>query len=304
MSSINPLPRPLTPPREDEEIVLYRPVWLSIAIETGLLMVAMLAVVVVDEFVGVPVPTDWRPLLNFGILLSPVILWVVFTWWAEQRVPEPRLQLITLFIVTALSANAIGMPVENGLLAPEDWLAQQSTLNRILGTTLSVAILHEFIKYLVLRYAVWPQHVRIRQDIIVYAVTVALAYATVVNLDFWLTNPIATPESMFLQVFKTYSQHLVASLILGFALTETQFGNAPALVMPVFLTSSAFVVGFATGLRIDFTNTVIGITISSPRLLFGALFSSAFYLGFISVLYFFFSVTARRADARLLQQGS
>jgi hypothetical protein len=295
-------PRLITPPREEEEVYPYRRAWRSVAIESGILLGLMLVSYVLVNFLGVSVPENSRLALNIVLALLPAVLWFIFSRWPEDRALEPRRRLATTFFVSALVANAIGIPLLNDFIQPASWLSMESTLTRILGYMATVAVVQEVLKYIVLRYIVWPDYYRTRTDSVAYGAAGAIGYAVVVNLHFVGANPDANIDSMTLQVFAITSLHLVGSMYIAYGLSETLFSSALSFLMPGMLVAGTFINGIALAMRPTFLNATLGLTLSEQRTIFGLLFSIILYTGSMMVIIFLFNVAERREKDRLSSQ--
>ena len=156
-------------------------------------------------------------------------------------------------------ANAIGTPLINTIFEPNAWLPLQSDVNRILGYMLTVGTLQEFLKYLVLRYIVYPDYYRVRTDAIAYGVATAIAYALVINLNYVLANPTAAPDVAILRIFAVVAVQLVGSVVVAFGLSETFFSDALSFFMPMMIVLAAFLSGIAIAMRSSFMNAVLGL---------------------------------------------
>lgn len=295
-------PRLITPPKEEEEIYPYRRAWRSIFLESGTVLGMMLVIFVLVNFIGLDIPLEFREYANVILALMPAILWMGFSRIPENSALEPRRRLLTTFTVTALVANAIGIPLVNTIFEPDAWLPLQSNLNRILGYTLTVGVLHEFLKYLVLRYIVYPDYFRIRTDAIAYGAATAIAYATVINVTYVLANPTAAPDVVIMRVFAVLSIQIVGSIIVAFGLSETLFSNALSFFMPMMIMLSALLAGMAITLRASFLNATLELTISSQREIVGLLFSIIFYLVPMAIFFFLFSITEQREQDKIIGQ--
>lgn len=295
-------PRLITPPREEEEIYPYRRAWRSIFIETGTVMGMMVVIFVLVNFLGLGIPVEFRLYSNIFLAISPTILWLLFSRVPENDVIEPRRRLLTTFTVTALVANAIGIPLINTVFEPSAWLPLQSGANRILGYMLTVGILQEFLKYLVLRYIVWPDYYRIRTDALAYGAATATAYAMVISLNFVLANPTAASDVVMMRVFAVLSVQVVGSIIIAFGLSETLFSDALSFFMPMMIILASLLAGVAIALRSSFLNATLSLTVSAQKEIFGLLFSVMFYFIPMAVFFFLFNITERREQDKIIGQ--
>jgi hypothetical protein len=295
-------PRLITPPKEEEEIYPYRPAWRSVFIETGILTILLLVFYVVFELLGTTVPAQALFPFNLILVLVPTLLWLIFSRVPEGAAVEPRRRLLTTFVVTALVTNAVAIPLLDKVLQPDEWLSTASPVNRIIGYTTTVAILQEFLKYLVLRYIVWPGYYRVPADAIAYGAATAVAYAMVANLNFLFQNPTATPDAVMLRVFATTTMSIVGSIIIAYGLSETQFSNSLSFLLPFMVFLAAVVNGFALPMRSTFMRAILTLTPSSERTIFGILFALIVYVLPMATMYFLFSVSARREQDKVTGQ--
>ncbi|MDQ7024789.1 MAG: PrsW family glutamic-type intramembrane protease [Anaerolineae bacterium] len=295
-------PQLITPPKEEEEIYPYRRAWRSVFIETGILTILLLVFFVLFNLLGITVPQRLLLPFNLLIVLLPTLLWLVFSRVPERLVVEPRRRLLTTFVVTALVANAIGIPLLDNVLQPNDWLPLASTLNRIMGYTTTVAILQEFLKYLVIRYIVWPEYYRVRTDAIAYGAASGVAYAMVISLNYLFQNPMATPDAIMLRVFATTTLNIVGSVIVAYGLAESQFSNALSFLLPITVLLAAIVNGIAIAMRPTFMKATLGLTISAEKTIFGVIFALILYIVPIVTLLFLFNVSERREQDKLAGQ--
>lgn len=300
MTSYNP--RLITPPKEEEEIYPYRRAWRSVFIESGILMGMLLIFFVAFNYLGISLAGNNLIAVNVTLAISPALLWIIFSRVPENNVVEPRRRLLTIFTVTALVANAVGIPLLNAVFQPNEWLPLQSALNRIIGYTVTVGILQEFLKYLVLRYIVWPDYYRVRTDAIAYGAATAVAYAMVVNLNYVLNNPSAASDVVMLRVFANTAIQIVGSIVIAFGLSETRFNSALSFLLPIMVVLAASLTGIAIPMRAQFMNAGLGLTISGQREIFGLIFSIIFYVAPMAVMFFLFSITERREQEMMIGQ--
>ena len=284
-------PRLLTPPREEEEIYPYRRVWPSIMIETGVLFVITMSLYIMVGYLRLRPPESLNRPVNTLVALSPALLWMVFSLWRERTVPEPRPKLIGVFVISALVANAVGVPTVTALKT-EQWLPFLGIIGRIIGYAVTVGIVQELLKYLVVRYTVWPGALRIRLDAVAYCAAAAIGYATALNLHFAF-GPVSSPDIVALRVFSNATIHLSAGVLLAYGLAETRFNPRSFLIMPVALLVAAGVVGLAISARSSLINAKFFLGVSAIRPIFGFGFSLMVISGALAVAIFLFHVAER-----------
>jgi len=285
----------LTPPREKEEIYPYRRVWRSIAIEGGILMSVAVILFVAIAILGIQIPQSLHQIFVLVLALLPAILWLVFSLLPERNVPQPRSRLLAVAIITALTANAVGIPLVDEVFQIDRWLPLASAIDRILGYTFTLGLIQEFSKYLVVRYIVWPNNFRIRLDGVAYGAASAVGYTTILNLHFVLSN-MATPDVVAARVFATFALNIVTSAIVGYGLSEVRFSNPMPLLLTLTLALAAFITGVAVPIRAGLVNAPLSLEVSLPRAIFGLGFSSILLIVPCFMLSFLFVSAERRAE--------
>ncbi len=239
----------LAPRHEEKEIYPFRRVWRTTLTEIGILLALTFAVVLATRLYKGTFSDRQEQAFAILFALVPVGLWLLNSYLGERRAPQPRPRILTVALLSALVANAIGIPLVYGFFAVNDWLTTASLTTRILGYTLTVGIVQEFLKYLVMRYSVWPNAFRTRSDGIAYAFACGLGYATALNL-FTAFNSILNPTAMALRVAETTLLQFAISTIIGYFLAELTLNSTPSILsMPGALLLGALVTGLAVTVR-------------------------------------------------------
>ncbi len=287
--------RLITPPSEEEEIYPYRRVWPSIILESGILFGIAAALFALSLFVQIP--ASFHRGIGIALALSPAVLWLAISWRQEQTALQPRERLLMVAVVSALAANAVGLPLIENVFQPERWLSLQSAINRIIGYTFTVGLVQAMLTYLILYYLAGSEHLRTRFDTIAYGAASAVGYATVANLDAVLSTNL-TPANAAMNVFNTLAIQLALSMLVGYGLSEMRFSLRPFVLLPVATVAlGAFVVGAAIPLRAGLTNAGISsefaLSLTSP--IRGFLFSTA-VLGGVAFITSFLLNTAQQRD--------
>lgn len=285
--------RLITPPKEEEEVYPYRRVWRSIVFVYGALLLLSFAFFVLVNFVGVTFPEQIRWPMSLGFALLPALFWGVSALLPERFVNKPRQDQLKVFVITALAANAIGVPFVDQVMRVEEWLPLAGAIDRIVGYTFAIGIVQEFLKYLALRYTVWPDQFRVRIDGLAYAEASAAGYALILNLHYVFNN-VASPDVIIARIFATSALHLVTSAIMAYGLSETRFSRPLPILLPVTLFLAALVTGLSIPLRAGLVNANLEITISTVSPLLGLLFSTALLIGPLVVIAFLMNTASRR----------
>lgn len=290
----------LTPPKETDEIYPYRRVWRSLITETSILGGLTGLVAIVYAFTSIRLPENLTIVINVIFSILPALLWLVFSRWREDFVQAPRRRLLSVFVVSALTANAVAIPITNLIIQPDLWLLDQDLTTRIIGYTTTVGILGEFLKYLVLRYLVWPGYYRTRLDAVAYGIASAVGYATMINLIYALQHSDTSSDLMFIRILNTLAMHIIGSSIVSYGLAETAFRKITPIFLPITCILASLITGISIPVRSLLINASLGVTISAVRPLFGYVFVVALIVAGITLLIFVFNVAQKRDNDPLL----
>jgi RsiW-degrading membrane proteinase PrsW (M82 family) len=283
----------LAPEPEIEEVYPYRRVWRTAWFEVLALFGVTLALYLLTTLFGV-LPRDLRdPLPRIGLAVLPLALWFIFSYGGERRALRPRPDLLRVLILGALVANAVAVPLEEYVFLPQRWLPSAGFGGRLLGYAATIGFTAEFLKYLVLRYTIWPRRITQRLDGIAYGLAASVGYALVFNLRFALFTD-ATLVASALRVASITLPHLAAGAIVGFFLAELWIGRTAVFWLPIGLGVASLVSGLHYAFRaiaIAGSPSVVG-TGSSPLL--GLLLA----MGLVVTVFWVFAFLISSADAR------
>ncbi|GAB4574045.1 MAG: hypothetical protein Kow0077_18600 [Anaerolineae bacterium] len=211
----------------------------------------------------------------------PALLWVVLTWQAQRRTLEPRPYLFRVFLLSALLANAVTAPLIEALIEPGRWLNSASLLTRLFGFSLTVGLMLEFTKFIVLRVLVWPSHYRIRMDAIAYGLASGLGVALVLNLRYALVEGGGQLHVAMIHIMSQTLVQQAIGLVTSLGLMNQLPERAGALVLPSHVLGAAMLQGLYAVIRtgIVVRGFGLGATANSPllALVFGAVFPLIVY---------------------------
>lgn len=285
-------PRFITPPTDEQERFPFRPVWRSLFFETAILVIITIIIYLFGNQLT-QLTAGLLPYLGLSIALIPFMLWLTFSWFAEYQVTQPRQHLITITLITMLVANSIAVPLINQFFRVDEWLPLSPAIDRILGYSLTVGIVQEFIKYLTIRYTVWPGQFRIRLDGIAYGIATGVGFASLLNLQFIVANTNAPADVVAFRVIGNYALHVSTGIVIGYGLSETYFSNPSPIFQALILLAAAIITGIAIPIHAGLVNASLSITsISAPRPLFGLGFS----IGLLTVVSIVISGLITNAD--------
>jgi hypothetical protein len=129
-------------------------------------------------------------LILAGVVLAlvPAFIWMAFFYLQDRLEPEPKGYIVGVFLLGALLASAVGIPLVENLFRVSNWI-YSDTLTTILGSILVVGFVQEFLKYAAVRYSVFPSaEFDEATDGVIYATAAGLGYATVLNIQFVIAN--------------------------------------------------------------------------------------------------------------------
>jgi RsiW-degrading membrane proteinase PrsW (M82 family) len=293
----------LTPPQESEEIYPYGQVWQNASIEGAILLVVVVGIYALSGILVVQLPQNIQQYLNTLLCLTPLGLWLMFSWRTEQAALEPRQKILSVTIITALAANAIGIPLVENFLQVDTWLPRTTAINRIVGYALTVGIVQEMIKYFVVRYTVWPTHFRIRLDGTAYAISAAVGYTTVQNLHLLSASPSILPDALAIRVLANYSVQVSASIIVGYGLAEVWFGKPGYMMLTGVIAVGTFLSGLAIPVRTGLVSAAFFLGVSAPRPLLGLGFAIIVYVIALLVTGFLINSAERNAKEAIRDVG-
>jgi len=235
----------ISPEEAPKDVYPYHRVWRSVALVIGA-VVGMVILIFLGVLVGILRDVRSR---NWGLLLIlvPIGVYLVYAVRGEQRSQRPREGLFTVALFSALLANGVGVPLVDSFFRPQEWLSDAGFFNRVLGYTLTFGVTAEVLKYIAIRYTVWPRRFRIRMDGIAYSFAAAMGYATVVNLHLVFGNE-ATVTANAIRIGINFISQIGFGVVMGFFIAEAALFRRPAL----FLASGLFVGALLNGLYIAF----------------------------------------------------
>ncbi len=284
----------LAPEEELEEIYPFRRVWRTSALEVSVLLAAVLAIAILTGLLGL-LPDTWTtPLPRVGIALLPLAAWLFFSYRGERRALQPRHRLIGVLILGALVANGVAIPLESRVYMLDRWLPGQGFFGRVLGYMTTAGFTCEFLKYLVLRYTIWPGRIRQRLDGVAYALAASLGYALVYNLHAALYTD-ATLSATALRVASLTLSQLAIGVVMGFFLAEMAIGRVPVFWMSMGLGLASLL----DGLYYAFRSLAIVSGLSVTGTANAPIRGLALAAGLVVVMFAVFAFLIDSADRRM-----
>ncbi len=286
-------PTLLAPFDAPREVYPYRRVWRTALLEISALVALTGVIVLGIRVTHATLGDTTRHVIGVIVALAPLALWLAISYRAERRAPQPRARLPLVVFLSALLANAIGVPLVDRLFAVDEWLPTAGALTRILGYALIAGFTMEFLKFSVLRYVVWEGQIKTRQDGIAYSLAAALGYAIVLNLNF-VFDQAADPGSVALRVAGNTLSQAAIGVIVGAVLAELKLGKPTVFGLPISLGIAALLHGLFITVR---AGVIVGAfsTTASGNLPAASLIAA---LAIVAIVFSVIGFLVRTADAR------
>jgi len=190
-------------------------------------------------------------LLLTGVFLAlvPAAIWLVFFYMQDRVEPEPKHYVLGVFGLGALLAAAVGVPlVENGFRVSH-WIYADA-LTTILGGILVVGFVQEFLKYAAVRYSIYHSaEFDEPTDGVIYATAAGLGYATVLNIQFVVSNGGVDLGAGVIRMAVVALAQASFSGITGYFLGRAKFESEQIWWMPLGITLAAVANGLFNWLR-------------------------------------------------------
>jgi RsiW-degrading membrane proteinase PrsW (M82 family) len=201
-------------------------------------------------------------LLLTGVFLAlvPAAIWLVFFYMQDRLEPEPKGYVLGVFALGALFAAAVGVPLVENVFRVSHWI-YANTLATILGGILVVGFTQEFLKYAAVRYSIYHSaEFDEATDGVIYATAAGLGYATVLNIQFVVSNGGVDLGTGVIRMAVVALAQASFSGITGYFLGRAKFESEQIWWMPLGITLAATFNGLFNWLRGIVSQTSVSLS--------------------------------------------
>lgn len=248
-------------------------------------LVAFVGIVYALDGAVQPVFTPTTLLLT-GVFLAlvPAAIWLIFFYLQDKVEPEPKGFVLGVFGLGALLAAAVGIPVLETVFRVSHWI-HTDTLTTILGGILVVGFTQEFLKYAAVRYSIYNSgEFDEPTDGVIYATAAGLGYATVLNIQFVVSNGGVDLGTGIIRIAVVALAQAAFSGITGYFLGRAKFESEQVWWMPLGITLAAIFNGLFNWLQGVITRPVITLGGATNNTWMGLVLAAVVALGTTGVI--------------------
>ena len=211
------------------------------------------------------VPLDPTTLIIVGVILAivPSAIWLYFFYRQDRLEPEPKTKLAAVFLLALLLTDALGLRLINDWFRMSTWASAESVTS-LLASILIVGFTWQAITYAAVRLVVYdtPEFDE-RMDGIVYGTVAGLGVATLLNLNYVISNGGVALAPGVIHVMTTALAQASFSGLLGYFMAEAKFEHKPVWWVPLGLFIAAVLNGLFSWLLSEISAN--GLTVSPWR---------------------------------------
>jgi RsiW-degrading membrane proteinase PrsW (M82 family) len=238
------------------------------------LIVFVVLVYALDKAIKPVFTTSTLILTGVFLALVPAAIWMTFFYLQDRLEPEPKGFVLAVFALGALMAAAIGVPLVENVFRVSHWI-YADTLTTILGGILVVGFIQEFLKYAAVRYSIYhSDEFDEPTDGVVYATAAGLGYATVLNIQFVVSNGGVDLGTGVIRMAVVALAQAAFAGITGYFLGRAKFESEAIWWMPLGISLAAIFNGLFNWLRGRVVQSGISISGSSSNTWLGLVFAA------------------------------
>lgn len=189
------------------------------------------------------------PLVLVGVVLAlvPALIWLGIFYQQDRLEAEPKRYILGIFLLGAILAQGIGIPVVRDLFRVQDWLNTGGALVNILGAILVVGFVQEYLKYAGVRFTIFgnPEFDE-RVDGIIYGAAIGLGFATMLNVQYVVGHGGVQLGIGIIRITITALAQASFAGVSGYFLGRAKFEDLPFWWLPAGVTLAAILNGIVT----------------------------------------------------------
>ena len=208
-----------------------------------------------------PMLSGWT-LVAAGLVLAliPAILWLAFFYRQDRLEPEPKGYVIGVFLLGALLAQGVGIPLVERVYEAPRWLPL-NVWTDLLGSILVIGFVQEALKYAAVRYSVYPSaEFDERVDGVVYGTAAGLGYATMLNVHYVVASGGVDLQVGVIRIAVTALAQASFAGLTGYFLGRARFEDEPVWWLPGGLALAAVLNGLFAFLSGELTTTSLSLS--------------------------------------------
>jgi RsiW-degrading membrane proteinase PrsW (M82 family) len=239
-------------------------------------------------------------LLVAGVIIAlvPAFIWLAFFYLQDRLEPEPKQFVLGMFVLGAVLAAAIGIPLVENVFRVSHWL-YTNTMTTLIGGILVVGFTQEFIKYAAVRYTMYhSDEFDEVTDGIVYATAAGLGYATMLNIQFVVSNGGVDLGAGVIRMAVVALAHASFAGITGYFLGRAKFESEPIWWMPLGITLAAVMNGLFNWLRGRVVQSGVSLTGASVNPWLGLAFAAVVAFVTMGILVWLMRRAVQSAQAK------
>jgi len=255
----------------------------------GLILGQIVFTLLVAALVGFlkPTLTGWTLTgTGIGLALIPALIWMFFFYQQDRLEPEPKGYVIAVFLLGALLAQAVGIPLLEDFFDVRAWLPINPWSN-LIGTILVIGFTQEFLKYAAVRYSVYlSTEFDERVDGVIYGTAAGLGYATLLNVHYIIASGGVDLQVGVIRIAVTALAQASFAGLTGYFLGRAKFEEETVWWLPGGLALAAALNGLFVYLRGEMTTTKLGLTGGGFNPWPGLILAAVFAAGAFGVLFY------------------
>jgi protease PrsW len=239
-------------------------------------------------------------LLVAGVIIAlvPAFIWLAFFYLQDRLEPEPKQFVLGMFVLGAVLAAAVGIPLVENVFRVSHWL-YADTMTTLIGGILVVGFTQEFIKYAAVRYTMYhSDEFDEVTDGIVYATAAGLGYATMLNIQFVVSNGGVDLGAGVIRMAVVALAQASFAGITGYFLGRAKFESEPIWWMPLGITLAAVMNGLFNWLRGRVVQSGVSLTGASVNPWLGLAFAAVVAFVTMGILVWLMRRTLQSAQAK------